>query len=97
MQRVARFRQRQLILVGFWATVTSNGSPYAMGPMSCLSVTLVYCGQKVGWIKMPLGTVGTEVGLGPGDIVLDGNPVPLSTESGIAAPPLFGILSLIHI
>ena len=25
-------------------------------------ITLVYCGQKIGWIKMPLGT---EVGLGP--------------------------------
>jgi len=25
------------------------------------------------WIKMPLGT---EVGLGPGDIVLDGDPAP---------------------
>ena len=43
---------------------------------------------------MPHGTVGMEVGLGPGDIVLDGNPVPLSTESGIAAPPLFGICLL---
>ena len=40
----------------------------------CLSVTLVYCGQTVGWIKM---TLGTEVGLGPGDIVLDGDPAPL--------------------
>jgi len=30
------------------------------------------CGQKVGWIKMPLGK---EVGLGPGHIVLDGDPV----------------------
>ena len=39
----------------------------------CLSVTLVYCGQMVGWIKMPLGT---EVGLGPGGIVLDGDPAP---------------------
>jgi len=29
---------------GFWATATSNGLPYAMGPLSCLSVTLVYCG-----------------------------------------------------
>ena len=29
----------------------------------------VYCGQTVGWIKMPLGT---EVGLGLIDIVLDG-------------------------
>jgi len=26
-----------------------------------------------GWIKMPLGT---EVGLGPGDFVLDGDPAP---------------------
>ena len=31
----------------------------------CLSVTLVYCGQTVGWIKMPLGT---KVGLSPSDI-----------------------------
>jgi len=56
------------------SSVTTNGSPYATGPLSrlpCLSVTLVYCGQTVGWIKMPLGT---EVGLGPGDIVLDGDP-----------------------
>jgi len=28
----------------------------------CLSVTLVYCGQTVGWIKMKLDM---EVGLGP--------------------------------
>jgi len=41
-----------------------------MGPLSCLNVclsvclTLVYCGQTVGWIKMPLGN-RTEVGLGP--------------------------------
>jgi len=33
----------------------------------------VYCGQTVGWIKMPLGM---EVGLGSGHIVLDGNPAP---------------------
>jgi len=44
--------------------------------LSCpvLSVTLVYCGQTVGWIKMKLGM---EVGLGPGDIVFDGDPDPL--------------------
>ena len=34
----------------------------------CLSVTLVYCDQTVGWMHMPLGT---EVDLGPDDIVLD--------------------------
>ena len=33
-------------------------------------ITLVYC---VGWIKEPLGT---EVGLGPGDSVLDVDPAP---------------------
>ena len=36
-----------------------------------LSVTLVYCGQTVGWVKIPLGT---EVALGPGHILLDGTP-----------------------
>jgi len=45
--------------------------------LSVLSVTLVYCGQTVGWIKMPLGM---EVGLSPGDtvldIALDGDPAP---------------------
>jgi len=40
----------------------------------CLSVclTLAYCGQTAEWIKMPLGT---EVGLGLGDIMLDEDPV----------------------
>jgi len=37
-------------------------------------LALVYCGQTVGWIKMPLGTM---VGLGPGNIVLDADPAPL--------------------
>ena len=40
----------------------------------CLSVTLVYCGQTVGRIKMKLGK---QVGLDPGHIVLDGDPAPL--------------------
>jgi len=34
--------------------------------------TLVYCGQTAGWIKMPLGT---EVGHGPGHVVLDEDPL----------------------
>jgi len=42
--------------------------------LSVLSVTLVYCGQTVGLIKMKL--IGMEVGLGPGHIVLDGDPAP---------------------
>jgi len=43
------------------------------------------CGQTVVWIKMPLGT---EVGLDPEDIVLDGDPVP--PRKGHISPPLFG-------
>ena len=42
--------------------------------LSVLSVTFVYCGQRVGSIKMKLGM---QVGLGPGHIVLDGDPAPL--------------------
>jgi len=41
--------------------------------LSCLSVTLVYCDQTVGWIRMPLGV---EVGLVPRHIVLDGDLAP---------------------
>ena len=39
----------------------------------------VYCGQIAGWIKMPLGT---EVGLGPSDIVLDGDSAPSLPKKG---------------
>jgi len=39
----------------------------------------IYCGETVGWIKMPLST---EVGLGPGHIVLDGDPTPPSLQKG---------------
>jgi len=44
--------------------------------LSALSVTLVYCGQTVEWIKMKLGM---EVSLGLGHILLDGDP---------ASPPM---------
>ena len=45
-----------------------------------LSVTLVHCGQTVGLIKMKLGM---QVGLGPGHIVLGGDPASRS-QRGIA-------------
>ena len=59
-----------------------NGSPYAIGPLSCLSVTLVHCGQTVGRIKMKFGI---QVGLGHGHTVLDGDRA-LPTKRGIATP-----------
>jgi len=43
--------------------------PGCLSPL--LSITLVYCGQTVGWIKVKLGT---QVGLDPGHTVLDGDP-----------------------
>jgi len=56
----------------FWATVCKTVRPMLSDrrPVS-ISVTLVYCGQTVGWIKMKFGV---EVGLDPGQIVLDGDP-----------------------
>jgi len=61
------------------------GPSYYMGPLSvlsvCLSVPFLHFGQTVGWNKMPLGA---DVGLGPGYIVLDGDPAPTKG----AQPPL---------
>jgi len=45
----------------------------------------ICCGQMAGWIKMALGR---EVGLGPIDIVLDGDPAPLPQKG--AESPIFG-------
>ena len=52
------------------------------GYLSCLSVTLVYCGQTIGRIKVKLCT---HVGLGTGHTVLDGDP---AAPKG-AQPPQF--------
>jgi len=41
--------------------------------LSVLYVPLVHCGQTFRWIKIKLGM---QVGLGPGHIVLDGDPGP---------------------
>ena len=53
-----------------------HSSPPTFWPMSTVAKRL-----DGSIIKMPLGT---EVGLGPGDIALDGDPVP--HEEGTAAP-----------
>jgi len=43
-----------------------------------------YCGQAAGWIKIPLGI---EVGLGPGHVVLVGDPAPPPKKGTL---PIFG-------
>jgi len=72
--------------VTFWAPFVKRLAlcyeTLSVCPVSCLSVTVVYCGQTVGWIKMKLGM---RVGLGPGHIVLDGDPAP-PLQRGIASP-----------
>jgi len=78
----------------YWATVCKTVRPmlserYPVCPV-CLSVTLVYCGQTVGWIKVPLGT---EVGLGAGDIVLGGDQA--SPWEGAQQPPTFLSMSVV--
>jgi len=45
-----------------------------------------YCGQTTGCTKMPLGM---ELGLSPGDFVLDGNPAP-SPKRGRSPSPIVG-------
>ena len=51
----------------------------------------IFCGQTSGWIKMPLGT---EVGLGPDHIVLDGDTATLPEKMG-TAPPNFRSMSVV--
>jgi len=57
-------------------------APPTFQPMS-----MTYCGQTAGWIRIPFDT---EVGLGPGDIVLDGYPAgPQGKEHSSHPPPTF--------
>ena len=60
----------------FWATVCPMLSERCLSCPACpvcpvLSILSVYCGQTVGQIQLKLGT---QVGLGPGHIVLDADP-----------------------
>ena len=71
----------------------SSGRPFVKRLALCYGTIVLsdcnvgYCGQTVGWTKMPLDTV-YGVGLGQGDTVLDGDPVP-PTERDTAAPSHF--------
>jgi len=83
--QVNEFCISQGISVSFGATVCKTVRPMlsdrvCLSVLSvCLSVTLVYCGQTVGWIKMKLGV---QIGLSPRHTVLDGNPAPPSQKGG---------------
>jgi len=51
----------------------------------------VYCGQTADWMNTPLGT---EVDLGPGHIVLDGDAAPPPAK-GAQQPPSFRPMSMV--
>jgi len=70
----------------FWVTACKTVHPVLSNHcLSCLCVMLVYCGQTVGWIRMPLSM---EVGVCvcPGQIVLDGDSVPPPQKKGHSSP-----------
>jgi len=84
----------------FSATMVNIYSTYPFGTVACLKFLAienmpphfhfsahVYYDQTAGWIRTPLDT---EVCLGPGDIVLDGDPPPHG--KGHSSPQLFGPL-----
>jgi len=81
---------REVWSCSFWATVCKTVRPMlsdrclsvCLSVCPVLSLTLVYCGQTVGRIKMKLGR---QVGLGPGHIVLDGDSAP-APPKGAEAP-----------
>jgi len=71
-----------IMTVRFSVTVCKTVLPILLYRCPVLSVTLVYCGQTVGRIKMKLGV---QVGLG--HIVLDGDPAP-PQKRGTAPNPI---------
>ena len=72
-----------------WGPSSLHPDPPRKGHSSPHFSAHVYCGQTAGWIKIPLGT---DLGLGPDGIVLDGDPVPPPTERALQPFPhaLFG-------
>ena len=59
----------------------------------CLSVTLVYCGQMAGWIKMKLGM---QVGLGPGHTVLHGTQLTFPISHHLYCGQTVGCIKMSH-
>jgi len=83
---LAHISSLKVICNGFWATVYKTVRPTLSDCCPVLSVTLVYCGQTVGWIKIKLDML---LGLGPGHTVLDGDPAP-PPPKGHSPTPIFG-------
>jgi len=72
-----------------WRPSSPSASPKGHSPQFSAHIC---CGQMTGWIKMPLGT---EIGLGPGNFVLDGDPAPPPQKGGGAPVPNFRPMSIV--
>ena len=59
---------------------------FAVYGQTARTMSIVAIGQAAGWIRIPLGT---QVGLGPCDIVLDGDPASPVHEEGHSNPSHF--------
>ena len=57
------------------------------GPAPLPKGAHICCGQMAAWIKMSLGM---ELGIGPGDFVLDGDHAPLPQKGAEPPPQIFG-------
>jgi len=74
-----------LKVVSSSSLITSNGSPYATGPLYRLSVCNAGVLWPNGWMDQHATWYGDK-GLGPGDIVLDEDPAPPPNGKGHSNP-----------
>jgi len=91
LRRVVDSAENQFVIFGRKRFALCYRTVVCLSVLSvCLSVALVYCGQTVRFIKMKLGM---QVGLGPGLIVLDGDPISPSPKG--AQPPNLRPISVV--
>ena len=90
--RNVKIRYKCLVVIDEFLTVSLyhpnefiswHQNSYCTCYLKCNLSAHVYCGQTAAQIKMPLGM---EVGLGPGHIMLDGDPDPPPPKKGAQLP-----------
>jgi len=71
-----------------WRVETQSSLPNNWGGAPSKFFAHFYCAQTAGCIKMPLGM---EVGLSPGEFMLDGDPAPLPKKGRSPLPNFKGL------
>ena len=75
--RKVGFYPSDIVLDGDPAPCSPKRGQICLSPPNFQPMSNVYCGKTCGWMNMPLGM---EVGLDPGDFVLDRDPAPASQK-----------------